>query len=452
MHTSFCDTLNSGISMRLSRVCCATFFLLYAIPTWPQRSVDQTQEFSVASADLPDETLEKVLARLPSGPEHDFFAGILATRAGHDEEAVHLFTSAAPGLRHTQPDESAMALRLLADTYDRMGRYADSAPVYDELEHSGLVKTLPYIYRTGVKDDAELARVLSKSPAQTLTWTGPVHLATSRKNPLGVITTDLSIHGVRSAWILDTGANQSVISRTLADQLHLAMLPGIAHTASGVTGIENPLRVALLPEMSLGNATAHNVPLLVLDDANLTISVGKDQTYRIAGVIGLPVLRALGCVTFHHEGTLDAREACDSTARGSHLEFHMLTPVVLPVVEGQTLPFTLDTGASGTSLSVRFYKRFASEQPSWIASKTINGGAGGNIVTSTFSIPSVTFALGGQNVTVHKLSVSPEEQHADIDALFGNMGEDVLQSVSSFTLDFPRMWIIMGTNLPDQRK
>ena len=130
----------------------------------------------------------------------------------------------------------------------------------------------------------------------------------------------------------------------------------------------------------------------------------------------------------------------------------MLTPVVLPVVEGQTLPFTLDTGAGGTSLSVRFYRRFASEQPTWKASKTIDGGAGGNIVTSTFLIPSVTFALGGQNVTVHKLSVFPEVQHADVDPVFGNMGEDVLQSVSSFTLDFPGMWVIMVTNLSDQRK
>lgn len=438
--------------MRLSQVCCAAVFLFCAVPAWSQQSAGQIQSVDVASADLPRETLENKLAGLSAGAEHDFVAGILATRAGDDDEAVHLFTQAIPELRHIRPNEAAMALRLLAITDDRRGRFADSDPAYDELKHSGLLKTLPDIYRDGVTDDSELAHVLSASPVQTLTWTGPVHLATSRQNPLGVVTTELSIHGVRSAWILDTGANQSVISRTLADRLQLAMLPGIAHTAGGVTGIENPIRLALLPEMPLGGATAHNVPLLVLDDANLTISMGKGRTYRIAGIIGLPVLRALGCVTFHHEGGLDATKTCDSAAEGSRLEFHMLTPVVLPAVEGQILPFTLDTGADGTSLSIRYYKRFASEKPTWKVSKTINGGAGGNIVTNTFLVPAVTFAIGGQTVTTHNLAVFPKKKHADIDALFGNMGEDVLQSVSSFTLDFPRMRFVMGTNLPNQRK
>ena len=406
------------------------------------------QDAGIASADLPDETLKKRLASLSAGPEHDFFAGILAMRAGNDGEAVRLFTQALPQLRQSKSVEVAMALRLLADTYDRQGLFAQSAPVYNELEHSGLVKNLPGLYRSGVKDDAELASVLAKSPQQTLNWSGPVHLNTSRDNPLGVITTELLIGDVRSTWILDTGANQSVISRTLANELHLAMLPGIAHTASGITGIENSIRLALLPEMPLGGATAHNIPLLVLDDANLTISLGKGRTYRIAGIIGFPVLRALGCITFHHEGTLDARETCDSTVPSSPLEFRLLTPVVLPVVEGQTLPFTLDTGASGTSLSVRFYKRFVSERRTWKSVKTISGGAGGNSIASTFLVPSVTFALGARTVTVHKLSVFPKRQHADVDALFGNMGEDVLQSVADFTLDFPNMRLVMGTNLP----
>jgi hypothetical protein len=434
--------------MRFLQIYFATILLFCVASTWPQGRFKQTQDVGIVSADLPDETLQTKLAGLPAGAEHDFFSGIHATRAGHDDEAVLLFTQAIPALKRTRPDEAAMALRLLAVTYDREGRFADSAPVYDQLQHSGLVKMLPDIYRGGVKDDSELAHVLSTSPTQTMTWNGPVHVATSRQNPLGVITTELSINGVRSAWILDTGANQSVISRTLAAQLHLAMLPGIAHTAGGVTGIENPIRLALLPEMPLGGATAHNVPLLVLDDANLTISMGEDRTYRIAGIIGLPVLRTLGCVTFDHGGTLDAMKTCGNVAGGSPLEFHMLTPVVLPVVEAQRLPFTLDTGADGTSLSIRYYKRFASEKPTWKASKTINGGAGGNLVTSTFLVPAITFALGGQTVTMHKLAVFPERKHADIDALFGNIGEDVLQSVSSFTLDFSRMRFVMGAKLP----
>jgi hypothetical protein len=145
-----------------------------------------------------------------------------------------------------------------------------------------------------------------------------VHLVTSRNNPLGLITTELTVNGVRSEWILDTGANESVISRSLASQLHLPTLPGVAHTSGGVTGIENELHVALLPKLPLGGVTTHNVVLMVLDDANLTIPNGNGGSYRIAGIIGFPVLRALGRITFHHDGTLDATvDALGGLRRGS---------------------------------------------------------------------------------------------------------------------------------------
>ena len=50
-------------------------------------------------------------------------------------------------------------------------------------------------------------------------------------------------------------------------------------------------------------------------------------------------------------------------------------------------------------------------------------------------------------MTLHHLALFPAEQHADIDMLFGNFGEDLLQSVESFTLDFGRMRFAMGAPL-----
>ncbi len=434
--------------MFLLRFSCVALLVLNVVQGGSQSAIHHSHRDDVAKADLSIETLRSKVKSSLSRPEHDFWSGIIATRMGRDDEAIELFTQALPSLKHTHPEDAALALRLLADTYDRQGLFARSTTVYDELEHSGLTKTLPEVYRAGVKDDAELARVLSESPPETLTRTGPVRFLTSRNNPLGLITTKLSVNGVESDWVLDTGANQSVISHTLATKLHLEMLPGIAHTAGGVTGIENQIHVAVLPELPIGAATAWNVPLLVLDDTNLTISIGKDEPYRISGIIGLPILRALGCIKFQHYGSFEAKEECSVSTESSGMEFHMLTPAVQTFVKNQPLTFTLDTGAAGTTLSARFFEHFASERRIWKQVQTMNAGAGGNITASANLVPSVTFALGGQSVTVRHLTVLPKRQHSDVDALFGNMGEDVLQSVSSFTMDFPHMRLTLGPRRP----
>lgn len=407
----------------------------------------RAQSANVTIGDVPITQLTSEIRKTTPGPLRDYFAGVLAAREGRDEEAIQLLTQAWPPLRRTDLDEAALALRLLADVYDREGLYARSSPLYDELDTSGLLNRLPEVYRQGAKDDAELARVLAGSPAQTIARNGPVHLVTSRNNPLGLITTELTVNGVRSEWILDTGANESVISRSLASQLHLPILPGVAHTSGGVTGIENELHVALLPRLSLGGVSAHNVVLLVLDDASLTIPNGNGGSYRIAGIIGFPVLRALGRITFHHDGTLDATVDGGSASAGSPLELHMFNPVVEAKVEGEPLPFTLDTGASGTNLSVRFFDRFQAEEPTWKKVQTKNFGAGGETTSQSYLVPSLALEVGGRTVALHNLAVTPAAQHADIDTLFGNVGEDLFQSVQSFTFDFTNMRFVMGSPL-----
>lgn len=427
---------------------CAGILCSVALTASPQGGVaPKAPADNTASSEIRIATLRTDIARMKPGPERDYFAARLAAREGRDEDAIHLFTSALPSLSHSRPDKAAMTLRLLADVYDREGRYGKSDPLYSDLEQSGLVNQLPVILRQGVHEDAELAHILANSPSQMLVWNGPVRVNTTRDNPLGLITTKLTVDGVSADWVIDTGANQTVISRSLATQLHLTMLPGVAHTSGGVTGTESPLQVALLPDLAVGGAIAHNVPLLVLEDADLTIPDGNGHQYRIAGIIGFPILRALRCVTFHHDGSLDAAANGGSATEGSPMELRMLNPVVEASIEGESFPFTLDTGAAGTVLSTRFYQRFRTEERLWKVAETKNFGAGGETTSRSFIIPTMKLAIGGRSVTLHKVSMLPTVQHADIDVFFGNIGEDLLQSMQSFTLDFVHMRFVLGAPL-----
>src|SRR5208282_2404395 len=95
----------------------------------------------------------------------------------------------------------------------------------------------------GARNDAELAQILREAPAQTVIWDGAVRLETER-NPLNSMNAELTVNGVQGPWLLDTGANLSVVSKGFAERLGVKLLPGVAHTQGGLTGIENPLHVA----------------------------------------------------------------------------------------------------------------------------------------------------------------------------------------------------------------
>ena len=221
-----------------------------------------------------------------------------------------------------------------------------------------------------------------------------------------------------------------------------------AHTSTGITGTENTLRVALLPSLPLGGATAHNVVLLVLDDNSLTFPVRKGHSYQIERIIGFPVLRALGRLSFHHAGTLEASTVGEAASDGTPLELRLLNPIIEATSQGQALPFTVDTGASGTTLSVRYFERFQKDKAVWKTAQTKSFGAGGATVSRSYLVRTLPPDIGDRAVYLHNVPVLPVVQHSDIDALFGNLGENLFHSVESFTLDFKEMRFSLGEPLP----
>ena len=235
--------------------------LLFASLWIIQLSFSFAQGKSAVTENGPDQELKEfrlddLEARLPTmepGPERDYFAGVLANRGGHIPESVQLLNRVLPSIRTSRPDRAAVALQALADDYIKSFQYGDAAQVYDDLLTHFSSHLKPEELK-GAKDDARLARILREAPAQTITWDGAVRLKTER-NPLNSMNVDLTVNGVQGPWLLDTGANLSVVSKSFAERLGLNFLPGVTQTQAGLTGIENPLRVALLPTLPMGGCS-----------------------------------------------------------------------------------------------------------------------------------------------------------------------------------------------------
>ncbi len=389
--------------------------------------------------------LKASLETMQPGPERDYFAGILANRTGHLEKSIRLLNSALPSTRKSQPARAALALEALADDYNKSFRYGDAANTYDDLL-AHFPGELEKERLQGTRDDAGLLHLLAGAPAQSIAWQGPTRLKTER-NPIGSIVTELTVNGVQEKWLLDTGANMSVVTRTFAQKLGLKPLPGFAQTGSGVTGIENPLQVALVPTLQMGGATLNNVVVMIFDDANLKINMGK-QSYQINAIIGYPVFQALGRVTFVGDREFYAGDASQGSAAGARMYMKLLTPVIECGVEGKELPFSFDTGASSTELSYRYYERFRAQAGSWKKADSKSAGAGGMVSRKIYTQPKLDLVVGNKTAVLRQVSIFPMKMGAGIDELYGNVGQDLVAGFQSFTLDFSKMTFSLGAPLP----
>jgi predicted aspartyl protease len=124
-------------------------------------------------------------------------------------------------------------LESLADDYNKSFFYDDAARAYDDLL-THFAGQLGSKQLQGTKDDAGVMHLLQGAPAQTIFWQRPTRLKTER-NVLGSVVTELTVNGVQAQWLLDTGANLSVVSRSFARQLGLKPLPGFGQTMAQIT-------------------------------------------------------------------------------------------------------------------------------------------------------------------------------------------------------------------------
>ncbi len=389
--------------------------------------------------------LEARLAKMPPGPERDYVGGVVANRAGNIDESIRLLESALPQIRQSQPRRTAIALESLADDFTKIYRYADAAKAYDDL----LAHFAGELTRADLQNDRDnsgVVHLLKAAPPQTISFDGPVHLKTQR-DAIGDLDTDLTVNGVGEHWLLDTGANMSVVTVSFAKRLGLRPLPGYGQTSSGVTGIENRLQVAVLPELKFGSAVARNVVLLILDDKSLSVGLGKDA-YQIEAVLGFPVLQALGAVTFSRDGTLDAGPGTAPSGVGARMFMDGLTPIIECSVNRKNLLFDLDTGANGSVLTVRYFREFRAQSASWEKAENKGFGAGGVMVRDVYLAPTLELKVGDKIAALHRIPIFTAAIGTDLDDVYGNLGEDMLAEFESFTLDFAHMRFSLGKPAP----
>ena len=374
--------------------------------------------------------LAQDLTTTPPGPTHDLFAGVLADRTNRLNEAIRLLTPLASDTT-LSPTRLALVLGSLADAHLKLFHYAQASALYTRLLTEAPAGLSNLLLKDD-QDDADTIKLLLTSPPQTIDIAAPINLPT-HSDRLGSITADLTAHNLTTPWVLDTGANFSVVSESFARQLGLSRSIGVAHT-QGATGAENPLHTAILDTLTLGTATVHNVVLLILPDANLTLQSGH-KTSVIPAILGYPVFQALGIIRFTHDHHFQAGPTLPLTDDSSPIYMEKLNILFSAHTQNLARPFLFDSGANATTFFLPYYREFTADFLHQKQATRHGYGAGGTSTDHVYVLDHVDLELANRILDLQHIAVFKDPTDTLSDEYEGSLGRDLINSLDSLTLD-----------------
>ena len=361
-----------------------------------------------------------------------FYRGIAASRFGHERDCVGLLRA----FLATKPDVKMLrrAHEEMADAYQRLGLYKEAAEAWT----AALQLTPPGDpEREGNENTQVLMVSLSDAPPETIEFGTDVPTKATR-NKIGSWNVPVQVNSFTGQWIFDSGAGLSTVSESEAKRMGLAVRESKVWVG-GSTDRKNPLHLAIAPDLQFGSAHVHSVVFLVLSDASLYLA---PVHYQITGILGLPVIRALGRVGISSTGDVRVHAGVAAPVGAPNLFFDGDSSIV-EVDHGQRhLQMHLDTGANDTSLYPSFRDALSREETARIRSKREKrAGAGGAIQIRAEVVPALRFGILGTPVSLKKVSILPEQPKGGNRFRDGVVGMDALWN--GFLLDFDAMRLVI---------
>jgi predicted aspartyl protease len=363
-----------------------------------------------------------------NGPETLYYRAVAEARFGHETVAVEdlrrfLETVPNPPLQRKSYEELASALV-------RLGRYGEAARAWAEA-----LRVTPA--EDDSRADTENTRALYESlrdvAPQTIRFDPEVPVQ-AKHNLLGSWDAPVEVNGHPAQWIFDTGANLSTLCESEAARIGLSPRDAGVYV-KGSTEKKNPLRLAIAPDLHFGNAHLSNVIFLVLSDASLHIGPLK---YQIRGILGLPVLRALGKARISAKGVVQIEPEGAAASGEPNLFFDGLDPIVETRHADHRLQMFLDTGANESSIYHSVRETLTRDEIGMLKRKRDKtAGAGGMVTRKIEMAPTLHLEILGRSIGLVNLTPLTSQPAGDARYRDGVIGMDAL--LGGFTLDFRAM-------------
>jgi predicted aspartyl protease len=369
--------------------------------------------------------LREAVRNDPTAPP--FYRGVAAL-AFHDwetaEHQLNLAAESAPRSVNTEnmdlASQAALALDALTDLYSLTGRYKEAAEAMDRFER--FVSNLGPDARIA-KESARVLRsyralysAAGHYPNQAVVKRGYSQMLYSASYGRPVVR--LSIGSRTTSMMLDTGSGANFINPSEARRLGLAV-HSVSVPLDAYDGAkEKTSGVAIADELTVGNFQVRNVAFFVL----------SEDDPETPGILGLPMLFALGTVRWSADGTIEI--GFPSNSGDPNLAYNGNGLLIEASVGRETLLMSLDTGADETLVYPLFARAL---------SGALGRPMGKQIDRSLLTARALKVRTAGFEAMLGNANLAMTQRRRDFEGLDGNLGLDILEQGSSVTLDFTAM-------------
>jgi len=285
-----------------------------------------------------------------------------------------------------------------------------------------------------LKDDISLFRNLSGVPKMEIEKLSDSKISLKR-DKAGLYYVPVIINKDTIDFVFDTGANFSVINKTLATKYGVKILGGKVKIGSS-TGIKVEAETGLL-DIILGSIKIKNVVFVIFPDSALSFS---NDAYIIKGIVGFPIMYGLQEFIIRDDKFLVIPQNPEES-NSRNFAFDALTPVIMVEYQNDTLSFHFDTGATSTSLYSLFFNKYKTEIIKHC--KKINqsfGGAGGYVKSEVYLLDSAIISAGNSQCKLDSLEIIAKDFNGnDVKYFYGSFGQDYIKQFSEMKINFASM-------------
>lgn len=281
-----------------------------------------------------------------------------------------------------------------------------------------------------LQNELKIWNALRDVPPQQLMKSGDITLPIIM-DKAGLSNVEVGFGNETRNLIFDTGANFSVIGKSLVEELQLQFLPtGFKVTAA--TGVEVDSDLAIAPTLTIGGITLQNVVFLVFEDEDLAF---PQIDYQIQGIIGFPVIKAMEEIRIRAGKQIFIPEV-PILYKENNFALSGFMPIVSTLHLGNRLRFQLDTGATNTVLFPLFHKEYMKEIGESEKVHFYTGSAGGTAEFEGYILPQFELAIGTRKVILENISVHSETVGDTENKFHGNLGQDFIGRFGEMILSF----------------
>ena len=343
-------------------------------------------------------------------------------------EAIEDFLEGAGSMNNDSLFKEILMVKQLnlVNLFEYKAAYQTNQYIIENFKHVCSEEELNDLSNTG-----SIWKALENSNKQLVNHPVDVKIQLSRDNAK-LANVPVTISGKTKNFIFDTGANFSVIQRSVALEMGCEIIP-IQFDVSAITGAKVKSDLAVVKELMIGDVKCENVVFLVFDDKDLTFS---EVNYSIQGIIGFPVIRNLEEIHITKDDQLIIPKIPEVYTK-SNMILVGFVPVVQVIQEQDTLQFSFDTGAAETSLNSSYYYKYKKRVQKKGKKQTLkSGGAGGMVEYEGYLLPKVALSVGVSTVTLQDIQVR-KEHVGEVDADFdGNLGQDFIKQFDEMIISF----------------